>query len=392
MKPFNYILFFFLFMMAFPLIAQQQAVEDTTEILLLENEDVQIASAQAINDMYNFKFDKAESQFNHLKQLYPNHPIAYLLLGLSEWWKININIDNTQYDEMFLAYLDSAINFARILNENPRCHTEASFFLSASYGFEGRLYGERGSWTKAAFASKNSLKYFEDCKNKPYLSPELMFGDALFNYFSVWIPENYPLLKPVMAFFPKGDKQLGLQQLRTVARNAFYTRTEAQCYLMQILGSYENDYSGALLISEYLHKTFPDNSFFQRSYARMLYSAGYTGDAEKQSLQILNKIDSGVFGYELIEGRYASFFLAQINEQRRNLEGAKKYYQLCIQYAERADATDSGYYLYSNLFLGQIAIKQGDKETARQYLKKVKKESKRKDSVNKRARELLKGL
>ena len=223
-------------------------------------------------------------------------------MGLSLWWKININIDNTQYDEKFLAYIDSTIYFAKILNENPRCQTEASFFLSIGYGFQGRLYGERGSWTKAAFASKSSLKYFENCKNKPYLSPELMFGDAMFNYFSVWLPENYPLLKPIMAFFPKGDKQLGLQQLRTVARNAFYTRTEAQCYLMQILGSYENDYSGALLISEYLHKTFPDNSFFQRSYARMLYSTGYTSEAEKQSLQILSRIDSGMFGYELIEG------------------------------------------------------------------------------------------
>ena len=64
MKCFNYILLITPLFIAFPLLAQQQAVEDTSEILLLENEDVQIASAQAINDMYNFKFDKAELQFN----------------------------------------------------------------------------------------------------------------------------------------------------------------------------------------------------------------------------------------------------------------------------------------------------------------------------------------
>jgi hypothetical protein len=366
--------------------------EDTTQILLLENVDVQLASAQAINDMYNFQFDRAEQQFRSIKQKYPDHPIAYFLLGLSQWWKININIDNTRYDDLFYAYIDSALYFAKKLYENPHCRIEAAFFLAAGHGFEGRLYGERGNWAKAAFASKNALKYFEDCKDKPYLSPELMFGDALFNYFSVWISENYPLLRPIMAFFPKGDKALGLKQLQTVARNSFYTRTEAQFWLMHILGSYENDVPGALLVSEYLHKTFPDNSYFHRSYARLLYASGYGNDAENQSRQILARIDSGMFGYETIEGRYASFFLGQINEQRRNPEGAKKYYQLCIHYAETGNATNSGYCLYSNLFLGEIALKQGDKEAAKTYFKKVKKESKRKEDVNKKARELLKDL
>jgi hypothetical protein len=366
--------------------------QDTLQVLLLENKDIQIASTQAINDMYNFKFDRAEQQFRWIKQRYPEHPIAYFLLGLSQWWKINTDIDNTQYDDRFLAYIDSAIYFAKRLYDQPHQRIEGAFFLAAGYGFEGRLFGERKSWTKAAVASKNSFKYFEDCKGNSYLSPELLFGDALFNYFSVWIPENYPLLKPVMIFFPKGDKVLGLKQLEEVSRNAFYTRTEAQYFLMHILGSYENNVPEALMISEYLHKTFPDNSYFHRSYARLLYSAGYGSEAERQSLQILERIDSGRFGYKTTEGRYAAFFLGQISEQRRNVANAKKYYQECIRFAEEGHATESGYYFYSNLFLGEIALKEGDKDLAKNYFKKVRKESKRKEPVNKKAREMLKDL
>jgi len=372
--------------------AQAPAGVDTTQVLLLENKDIQIASAQAINDMYNFKFDQAEEVFRRIRDRYPDHPIAYFLMGLSTWWKVNINYDDEQYDKKFLAYIDSALYFAKKLYNEPHSRIEGAFFLSAGYGFEGRLYAERSEWFKSAFASKNSLKYFGDCKGNSYLSPELMFGDALFNYFSIWIPENYPFLKPIMAFFPKGDKELGLKQLKTVANNAFYTRTEAQYFLMRILSSDENDQQGAMMISEYLHKTFPDNSYFHRYYARMLYTLGFTGETERQSQQILSRIDSGMFGYGDMEGRWASFFLGQVSERKRNIDAAKKYYKLCIQFSEHGNATESGYYLYSYLSLGEMAMREGDKKTAKECFVKVKKDSKRKDSANQRARDLLKEL
>ena len=149
---------------------------------------------------------------------------------------------------------------------------------------------------------------------------------------------------------------------------------------------------GAMVISEYLHKTFPDNSYFHRYYARMLYSLGFTSETERQSLQILARIDSGMFGYGDIEGRWASFFLGQVSERKRDVQAAKKYYNMCIQFSEHGNATESGYYLYSNLSLGEIAMREGDNKMAKEYFKKVKKDSKRKDSANKRARSLLKEL
>ena len=42
--------------------------------------------------------------------------------------------------------------------------------------------------------------------------PEILLA-ILFNYYSIWIRETYPMLRPVLMFFPKGDKQLGIEQL-----------------------------------------------------------------------------------------------------------------------------------------------------------------------------------
>jgi tetratricopeptide (TPR) repeat protein len=232
----------------------------------------------------------------------------------------------------------------------------------------------------------------EFCRDKEHLSPELQFGDALYNYFSVWVPENYPSLKPVMWFFRKGDKQLGLKQLREVSYNAFYTRIEAMVWLMRIWNSYENDQLHAFQLSEYLYQTFPDNPYFHRYYARMLYARGMYPEMEEQSKLILARIEKGDLGYEGTSGRYAAFFLGQFYEAQRKLDDAKKYYEQTIKFAESTGSTESGYYLFSLISLGEIAQKQGNKEEAKRYFKDVKKKSGRKDEAFKDAKRRLKNL
>ncbi len=383
-----------LWVLASPVYAQEAAKKDTT-IILISDLGVQLQCSEALNDLYNFKFDDAEWKFRYLRYKYRWHPLPYFLMGLIEWWKIVPNTKNTAYDDKFLTYMDSTILVAENLYKKyPEYKIEASFFLAAAYGFKGRLYSDehRKQWRKSAVVGKSALEYLEVSKQGQDLSPELLFGDALFNYFAEWIPENYPALKPIMWFFPKGNKKLGLEQLKEVSYNAFYTRVEAMVWLMRILNNYENDQPRAFQISEYLYQTYPDNPFFHRYYARTLYSNGRFAQAEPISLQILSRIDSGMVGYEATSGRYAAFFLGQINEARGSLDEAKRYYKLCIQYAEEIQATESGYYLYSMIALGEIAQKQGDKATAKKYFTEVKKKSKRKDEAFKDAKRRMKKM
>jgi hypothetical protein len=375
--------------------AQPVAVKKDTTIILISDVRVQIETTQALNDLYNFKFEKAETQFGWFKQKYRWHPLPYFLLGLSEWWKIMPNTKDTSHDDRFMAYMDSTILVAENLHKKyPEYKIEAAFFLSAAYGFKGRLYAdeERKNWGKAASAGKTALNYLEECKEKDYLSPELLFGDALYNYFSVWVPDNYPAMKPLLWFFRKGDKALGLKQLKEVSYNAFYTRTEAMVWLMRILNSYENDQTRAFQLSEYLYQTYPDNPYFHRYYARMLYARGMHPELEKECKAILTRIDSGQIGYEATSGRYAAFFLGQLYEMRKKPEEAKKYYLQAIKFAEQVNATESGYYLYSIIALGEIADKQGNKAEAKKYYKEVKKKAGHKDEAYKDAKRRLKKL
>ena len=154
--------------------------QDSLGILLMDR-DVQIDATQAVNDMYNFKFDKAERQFRWLAQDYPDHPLPYFLLGLSQWWRMAPNIDNTTYDGAFMQYIDQSLDLAHSMYDKNPDNVEANFFLAAGYGFKGRLLAERKSWRKAALAGKNALKYLENSSNQSDLSPEFLFGDAQYN-------------------------------------------------------------------------------------------------------------------------------------------------------------------------------------------------------------------
>lgn len=334
---------------------------------------LQLDATKAVNAMYNFKFDVAESEFQWMRYKYPSHPLPTFLLGLKEWWKIQPNIEDEQYDDRFIAYMDTSIQLAENLQRKDKQSVEAAFFLAAAHGFKGRLYSERGSWRKAALAGRNALSNLELTKQNDTLSPEFLFGVALFNYYSVWIPENYKFLRPVMALFPKGDKAKGIAQLREVAYNAFYTRTEAQLYLARIYANEEDNPAKALPLTEYLATTFPDNPYFQRLYARMCYSQGKTQEVEKTSLEILDKINNGFPGYEATSGRYASFYLGYIyrHSYKRNIPLSKKYFDLCLQFCNQNKAYETGYYQYTLLNLMQIAIEEKDQIMAKEYAEKL---------------------
>ena len=359
---------------------------------LLMDKDIQLELEGAVHNLYNFKYDKAEKQFRSLRRRYPNHPMPYFLMGLSTWWKIMpTNIQTTQYDKTFFAYMDTTIMKAEKMYEADNNNYEASFFLASGYGFDARLHAERHDWRKATVSSKRSLSFLRKSQEANGLSPEFLFGQALFNYYAVWIPKNYPLLKPVLLFFPKGDSKLGLQQLRTVANNAFYTGTEARVFLMRILKNEENRAEEAMPVARYLATTFPDNGFFQRFHALLAYDQGEFAECERVSLEILDKINRGLPGYEAISGRYASYFLGYLMQNRyRNLEKARDYYQRCIVFAESTGETSGGFYLFANVNLAHIAERNRDMVAARRYYETIQDKADRKSDQYKEAKMWLK--
>jgi tetratricopeptide (TPR) repeat protein len=303
----------------------------------------------------------------------------------------NLDAETSLGDE-FLAYMDTAIVKAEALFDEDETNVEAAFFLSGSYGFKGRYYSEKKNWGRAATAGKWALRYLEKTKGNESFSPEILFGDALFNYYSIWMRENYPMLKPILMFFPKGDKQLGIEQMEEVSKNAFYTRIEAIYFLMRIKAFEEQKTYDALRLGKQVFQKYPNNAYFHRFYAQMLYTIGQYQEAESVSQEILKRISEGQTGYEEVSGRYASFYIGHISKKRNDDEAAQKYFKQVVDFSENSASEESGYYLFSQLYLAEYDISNQAYDSALERISIIRDNTRRRDELNEKARDLRKEI
>ena len=366
---------------------------------ILTNLDIQIEATAAINKMYNFEFLEADKEFNWLVQEYNDHPLPIFLKGLGLWWKIDSysgisdlkkNDTVKSLDDKFLRIMDKSILLSKKIYEEGN-KIDGAFFLAASYGFKGRLLSERKKWRASAFAGMNALKYLKEIRKDDIMIPEISFGNGLFNYYSIWISERYPLLKPIVKLFPDGDKKLGIDQLNNAGNNSFYTRTEAQYFLMRI-HSGENDLNKAKYLSKYLFETFPDNSIFHRYYTQILYRSSNFSMCEKESQQIIDNYINKKKGYYENDVRLAHFFLGEIFLSKRNIDQAIIHLKTSLKYAEKFKNQKLGYTIYSNFLLGKIYYERNEFFNSKLYFKNVIKLTKRKDDLNQKSKEYIKKI
>ena len=366
---------------------------DTTSIL--KKIDLQIESTSSINKMYNFQFDDAEKEFLWLSQEYKNHPLPSFLLGLSMWWKIDASSGKAEkitknLDNKFLAQMDKTIDKAYdIYKEGNKI--DGAFFLAASFAFKGRLLADRKKWTLSALSGRNAIKYLKEIKKNDMMIPEIDFGNGLFNYYSVWISDRYPLLKPLVKLFPEGDKLKGIEQLDNASGNSFYTRTEAQFFLMRIYLS-ERKLSKALQLSKYLHDTYPNNSIFHKYYTQILYQNGRISEAFLSARDIIKKYKLNTFGYNQDEARISHFFIGEYYFTKMDFKNAVINYEKAIKLAEISGKEKLGYSYYSHYYLGKIYFDMGDFKKSKVYFKNVIKLTNRKDELNQRAKLNLKKI
>ncbi|MBO0360967.1 tetratricopeptide repeat protein [Hymenobacter sp. BT186] len=360
---------------------------------LLLNKDIQTELDGAVHNIYNSKHDQAEKQFRSLRRRYPQHPMPYFLMGLSTWWKIMpSNVTNTIYDKTFFAYMDTAITKGERLYDIDNKNYEACFFLAAAYGFDARLHAERHDLRKATISSKRALDYLDKSKEANGLSPEFLLGQGLFNYYAAWISEEHPWLRPILLLFPKGNRQLGLQQIKSVADNGFYAGPEAKFFLMKILGSErENNSAAALQVARKLATEYPDNGYFERYYAMLCFNNGEHRKCEQVSLDILDKLNRGMPGYEGFSGRYATYYLGWLNQNKyKDSAKAKDYFQRCVVFSEATGQTGVGYYVHANYNLAKIAEEENNVSVARRYFQVVLEKAERKSDIYNEAKDYLK--
>ncbi len=342
--------------------AASQWLDDTTAEAL---------TRKGIDHIYNLQFEEAVSEFNQVVAAHPDHPAGHFFLAAVEWWRILIDIENTSRDEGFIDLLDRVIELCdRRLDRDER-DVAALFFKGGALGFQGRLHGNREDWIKAASSGRSALPIVQETYALAPENNDVLFGIGLYNYYAAVVPEKYPFVKPLMLFFPSGDKTKGVSQLRRAAEGARYADTEASYFLLQILYNFEKDYLPALRIAERLHKSYPNNPLFHRYVGRTLAALGRWDLAGVTFGEILRVSDSGKTGYGTVVEREACYYLGVVEMQEGNLDSALACFYRCDELSRGiGSGFGPGYMSMANLKIGMIYDLQGKRELAlRQYEK-----------------------
>ncbi len=326
-----------------------------------------------IRQIYDIKFADAEKTFKGLIADYPQKPQGRFFLAMIDWWKIMLDPDNESYDEVFFQKLEDVIyQCDQILKKDPD-NEEALFFKGGSIGFRGRLRAYRDSWLKAADDGRLALPIVEKASKLDPKNVDVQLGFGIYNYYADVIPKEFPLIKPLMIFFPSGDKKKGIAQLTNVALNGMYAKYEARYFLMTLYFSYEDNPFKAEEWAQILVKDFPDNPVFERWLGRIKAKEGNYFASDSIFKDVLSKAEKNTTGYNLVSvKREATYYIGFEYRLMRSLDSAKVYFEKCAKYSLELDKKEpSGFLINSYLYLGMINDEWGNRPVAINYYNKI---------------------
>lgn len=324
-----------------------------------------------IQNIYNVQFAEAHRNFTRVIQLDPTNPAGYFLDAMIDWWKVNIAQRRRTYDQSFLDKIQRVIDVCdRELTKDPQNLT-ALFFKGGSLGFRGRYYAMRESMVNAVNDGRVALEMMNECKKIAPANHDIMLGTGTYNYFAAMIPEKYPLVKPLMALFPGGDKDLGILQLEAAARTARYARVEASVVLLNAFYDFEKNPTRAMPIAKDLHERFPDNPYFHRYMGRCYVQLGPLDTMELIWRDVLVKYLDKQYGYDNPTAREALYYIGLARMIRGDHDMALKYFYKCDEACRSLDEDPSGFMTKVNIKIGNIYDLQGKRKLAVKQYDKV---------------------
>ncbi|MDQ3021533.1 MAG: hypothetical protein M3R36_13330 [Bacteroidota bacterium] len=328
---------------------------------------------KGIDYIYHLKFDSAQTEFREVINLEPQNPVGYFFDAAVDWWKINLNKENDSLDEKFFEKVEKVIEVADSRLEKNERDDNAMFYKGGALGYRGLVNSFRESWLKAAEDGREALNLLQNAYEINNNNKDVLFGIGLYNYFAEYVPEAYPVVKPLMLIFPKGDKIKGISQIKETSQNSRYAKNEAKYVLAYLNLIYEKNFTDAEMYSKMLTEEFPENPVFEKYLYNSYIGQGKWNEAIDGWKKVITKIDSNQFGYNYRNlQREANYYIAlSLTKLNRILE-AEPYIQKAEEITKEMDKeNEAAYTAFIYLITGMLNDVKDNKSTANLYYDKV---------------------
>ena len=298
----------------------------------------------AIDSLYNRKPEVARELIRTWEEQHPDHPVWSAWTAMEAWWDVMANLDDLSNDEMFFNRMRRADYAASMLLQEEPDHPDGLLIKALANGYAARHHANRERWVTAVkIAYTSHIAYQRFMEVRPDF-PDNKFVEGLKSYYAAFLIDEYPIVKPVSVFLPKGSREGGLDLLREASKTAVFTRAEASYFLAYILYDYEHDYERSIVYFRSLADRYPDNCLFQLYFVRTLGELGEfdelygvaTGVMERWERKQLR--DGDVIREEM------HYWLGRYYESVGRMDEAKEAYQQALEAGEQFDVTEGRTY------------------------------------------------
>jgi hypothetical protein len=284
---------------------------------VLEDAAFLAAVDRGLERLYDFQLAAAREELGAAAARYPGHPVGPFLESLPGWWLALADPDDEAARRPVRAALERTLELAeRRLRAAPR-DTDGRFFRAAALACRGRLRSYDGEWIAAAWDGKRAIDLVRELRAEQPRNQDLLFGLGLYDYYADVVPRQHAVFRPLAAFFARGDRRRGLEQLARVEREGHFARVEAAFARLEIEYLWEEDTAAALAHAKALTARFPGNPIFHLYLARIHAVRAEWAAARGVFAEILTRARSGAAGYGPYQAEAALYFTGRADFEER---------------------------------------------------------------------------
>lgn len=360
--------------------------------VLINDAFFEIDAKRAIDSLYNRNTEAADKLLEPWREKHPDHPLWLLWEGMEVWWEVLEDLDDRSLDREFIARMQQAdYEAGKILRSQPG-HPDALIIRSVANGYIARLHANREEWLTSMQFGKNAYQAHQELlEAAPNLSDN-HFAEGMKLYYAAYVPEEYPVVKAVTWFFPEGDKEKGLEELRYAAKHGVFARAESKYFLASILHHYEGERDQAKQIFADLVETYPDNGYYRREYLQILSQLGEYNEILIFSDETLDYWNSMEVEIDPVLESEIKFWIGRAFYHNGNFVAARPHLIESVEIGDDlVSKEDREVYVLAAYFAGRAHDILEQKEGAKKYYE-IAADQSALPEARKRSREKLKDL
>ncbi len=318
-----------------------------------------------IASIYNLEYKEAETVYDEITTLYPEHAVGYLFRGILTYWRHYPLIPSSPARKDFESDLKKCIELSEQNSYVADYEPESVLANVCARGMLLLFYADNDLSMNVIPLAAGSYRYVRRSFDFVSHFSDFYYFTGIYNYYREAYPRLHPVYKALAALFPPGDMTKGLSELVKSANESIFLKAESYSILAWIYTVFENNYSEALRYSTILTSLHPDNLLFRSLHIKTLLLLNLYSEAELVINKPVRDSSNRYYNSQLI------IFNGLLQEKKyKNYDLAKDKYEEGIIAMSHFGAFGNEFSAYAYYGLSRISNHQGDKTGKQAFRRK----------------------